>query len=564
MRRFSAWLFVVLVSGWLLWSLATVPPAAKTLDLPGPAVPPQVRGAYHIHSTASDGTGTVADIARSARRAGLDFIIVTDHADGTRVLPPPRYEAGVLTLEAMEISTDDGHYAALGLDTPPYRLGGDGRDVAEDVMRLGGFGIVAHPDSAKPDLRWRDWNMPIGGYEWFNADSQWRDESRLALVPVLLHYLLRKPEAVASLFDRPADALAQWDRLAARGHVVGMAAADAHARLGLRGRSDPYVDALYVRLPSYESVFRAFSLRVDLDEPFEGDALRDGRRLLNALRLGRVTTTFEALASPARVVFEGEAAGERVGPGGDLSHVTPITFRVRSNAPAGATIILMRNGESVHESATPEVEWLTDRAGAFRAEIRLPDALGQPPIPWVVTNPIYVAVPPGPPRPTPLAAARSSTVIPRGTWNIERDPASQGVIHLLSPEGAPIFASFSYRLAPRPAASPYVAAVTHDVGPLFEADRLAFQASATKPMRLSVQLRSQAGGVERRWRRSVYLDETAREVTIAFAEMRGVAEARGMPLRIRDMSALLFVVDTVNTAPGDQGAVTLVNLRAEK
>ena len=44
--------------------------------------------------------------------------------------------------------------------------------------RLGGFGIVAHPDSAKPGLRWRDWDAQFDAMEWLNADTEWRDERR--------------------------------------------------------------------------------------------------------------------------------------------------------------------------------------------------------------------------------------------------------------------------------------------------------------------------------------------------------------------------------------------------
>ena len=44
---------------------------------------PVVRGAYHVHSSRSDGTGTVDEIAAAAARAGLQFVIITDHGNGT-------------------------------------------------------------------------------------------------------------------------------------------------------------------------------------------------------------------------------------------------------------------------------------------------------------------------------------------------------------------------------------------------------------------------------------------------------------------------------------------------
>src|SRR5262245_42165313 len=59
-----------------------------------------VAGAFHVHSTASDGSGDRAAIASAARRAGLAFVILTDHGDGTAVPAPPAYVDGVLLIDA--------------------------------------------------------------------------------------------------------------------------------------------------------------------------------------------------------------------------------------------------------------------------------------------------------------------------------------------------------------------------------------------------------------------------------------------------------------------------------
>ena len=127
----------------------------------------------------------------------------------------------------------------------------------------------------KPELRWNEWDAPFDGIEWFNADSQWRDEKRWQLLPTLLQYPVRPAETVVSLFDRPASLLRRWDELTARRPVVGLAAADAHARMGLGGKTDPYDELVYVKAPSYEAIFESFSLRVELREPLSGDPVRD-------------------------------------------------------------------------------------------------------------------------------------------------------------------------------------------------------------------------------------------------------------------------------------------------
>ena len=60
------------------------PPSAATPAPHWPTNGMTVRGAYHVHSTVSDGTGSIDEIAAAAARAGLQFVILTDHGDGTR------------------------------------------------------------------------------------------------------------------------------------------------------------------------------------------------------------------------------------------------------------------------------------------------------------------------------------------------------------------------------------------------------------------------------------------------------------------------------------------------
>src|SRR5215831_10304689 len=92
-----------------------------------------VSGILHVHSSRSDGRGTVDQIAHAAARAGLKFVVITDHGDAARPLESPEYREGVLCLDATEISTRDGHYIAFDMTRAPYPLGGDARDVVDDV-----------------------------------------------------------------------------------------------------------------------------------------------------------------------------------------------------------------------------------------------------------------------------------------------------------------------------------------------------------------------------------------------------------------------------------------------
>jgi hypothetical protein len=227
--RYAVLALVAVMGGVIVLAL---PPAPRPLA-PMTSIAPAVRGAFHIHTVRSDGTGTMEDVAAAAARAGLAFIIVTDHGDAMREPDSPAYRSGVLCIDAVEISTSGGHVVALGLPASSYPLAGEPRDVVADIHRLGGMAVAAHPGSAKPALQWVDWSAPVDGLEWLNADSEWRDEGTFALARALLTYPLRRTATLGALLDRPASVLGRWDDLLSRHRVVGLAAADAHARLAL-------------------------------------------------------------------------------------------------------------------------------------------------------------------------------------------------------------------------------------------------------------------------------------------------------------------------------------------
>ena len=91
-------------------------------------------------------------------------------------------------------------WTCLGRHIP---LAGQPLVVVEDVARLGGFGIAAHPDSPKESLRWTDADAPIDGIEWLNGDSEWRNDSRARLWRAAAGYLFRPgPALTMLLIDR--------------------------------------------------------------------------------------------------------------------------------------------------------------------------------------------------------------------------------------------------------------------------------------------------------------------------------------------------------------------------
>ena len=541
----------------------TLPARRVTVDTPSwqPAVP-TATGAYHIHTIHSDGTGTPDEIAAAAARAGLSFVIFTDHGDGTRAPDPPQYRSGVLCLDGVEISTTGGHYAAVGMPRAPYPLGGEPRDVVEDVARLGGFGVAAHPDSANPALQWREWTAPFDALEWLNADSAWRDESPWGLGRALVGYPFRPVEAMGSLLDRPSNLLARWDALTRRRRVVALAGADAHARMGFRaGAGDPYQNGWFLRLPSYEVSFRTFALRVGLAHAFQGEPAADARMLVDGLRAGHVYTGIDALASPAQLEFSGRSGRFVADQGDQLPIDGPVRLSVRVNAPQGAVIELRRDGALAREAPAPDLEFDAPAAQAvFRVEVRVPQAPGTPPIPWIVTNPIYVVPQNWEAGRLPARGPASETHdIKSGGWRIEHEATSTGTLG--SDRGDGSLVNFRYTLGSGKPAGQFTAVAVPAAPELAGYDRLAFLGRADKPMRLSVQVRRAQGSQGERWQRSVYLDTEPRVITVFFDDMTPIGPTETSKPDLARADTLLLVVDTIHTEPGTTGSIRLERLQ---
>ena len=495
---------------------------------------------------------------------GLQFIVLTDHGDGTRTPDPPQYRSGVLVIDGVELSTAGGHYIAIGLPRAPYPLRGEARDVVEDVRRLGGFGIVAHPDSAKEGLRWRDWEAPFDAVEWLNADTEWRDERVSHLARALLQYPFRSAETLASLLDRPDPTLLRWDSITQRRRVVAVAGADAHARAGwMDDDAIGYRRKWFLKFPSYEALFRTFATRIELTEPLQPDPFAASAQVTSALKSGHVFSAVTAIAAPAALQFSAEGArGSRATQGDSLdSSGGSVSFVARSNVSAGGVIVLRQDGRIVAQHPLPELKFTSSAgAGTYRVEVYLSHAPGDPPVPWIVSNPIYVRPPAWETaNAVSLPPAAPVSSIQGGPWHVEKDAGSTATFVQGNPPAGPL--EFTYKLG-NPASTERYVALGVSVGTALTSNtRLAFRAQASQPMRLSVQARRPRS--EDRWQRSVYLDATARDIFIPFSEMRAVA---GGTTKFDPALAdtVLFVVDLTNALPGTAGSVTISDLRVER
>ena len=539
----------------------TLPPSAVVLTGSAPAN--QVIGAYHIHTTRSDGSGTVDEVARAASAARLAFVILTDHGDGTRAPDPPVYRHGVLCIDGVEINSTDGHIVALGLTAAsPYPLAGPARDVIEDIHRLGGQAVLAHPDSPKAELRFRAQNVPFDGIEWLNVDSEWRDETR-GIVGAAVRGLVRPAESITTLMSRPARTFQRWDAAARIRPVFGMAALDAHARIGWREDGEPRQRTAFKR-PTYEAMFRTIVQSVALDAPLSGNAVTDAAQVLGAIAAGHSFSVVRALAFPATLAFTGTTGDATILMGGRLdTNQGPVSLRAVVPEAPGARVVLLHNGREAL-AGRGEIRHTTAQPGVYRIEVFFPGAT----VPWLVSNPIVVSGPGGPGAPGGRgrfggpgqgrggAPGPEAPLVPLTTqsWIVERDAASSGSIG-----GDAARPEFAFELGQGAPVAQYAALVA-PLQMTSGVSRIAFSARASRPMRLSVQVRLSGGTGGQRWRRSVYVDETPRQILLRLEDF----EPADGPTTLRPISAplqsLLFVVDLVNATPGSAGTIWLSDL----
>jgi len=311
--------------------------------------------------------------------------------------------------------------------------------------------------------------------------------------------------------------------------VVGLAGVDAHGGVAQRSEDTGRSWSGTIGIPSYEASFRTFSTRVILDWPLTGSADRDARAVYGAIRKGTVFTAIDALAGPGLLDFRAD------GPW--------LTARV--TLPRGGEVVLLRGGQEAARAAG-ELRYDTgQRPGAYRVEVRVPGAPGSPAIPWIVSNPIYVAI--GPAPSAPLAPSASRSAIPPFPWRIEKDPSSSAILRTSEHS-----VEVQYKIGEGGRNSQFVALATDLHGETVSA--LDLSLAADRPTRISIQMRTGDG---RRWGRSYYVDPAGTPLRANFLDLRPIGGAGS--LDARSITSILLVIDLTNTPPGRAGTLRVLS-----
>ena len=327
----------------------------------------------HVHSTYSDGTGTVPQIARAAEKAGVDVVLLTDH---DTLEAKRRGEEGwygeALVLVGEEVSpTDRDHFLAFGIDKEINRLL-SGPEICAAVEAAGGFGFAAHPFSRGSE-RFRRPGIAFGEPDAVNGIELWsflNDTGERVRGFGDLARMILAPQSMIG--DPPAGNLAEWDRLCQKRRVVAIGGIDAH-QFGIR-----VAGRVPLKLMSYKRAFRQLHTHVLCERAPTRELEHDRALVYEALRAGRAYIAVDALAPARGFSF----TVDDLPMGSEAKYRNGMTAHVR--LPQPGQIRLVQAGSTVAVADGDALDHPIGQPGAVRVEATLSDRT------WIVSNPVFI------------------------------------------------------------------------------------------------------------------------------------------------------------------------------
>ncbi|OGI02211.1 MAG: hypothetical protein A2Y25_04675 [Candidatus Melainabacteria bacterium GWF2_37_15] len=318
------------------------------------------KGAVHLHSIYSDGTGTIEEIAKDAKKAGLDWIIITDHNTLSSLHNGEEgWYDGVAVIIGNEISPDNcNHYLALGISEEiPVDLPSE--EIIKNVKSQGGIGFIAHPDESTTrknkyrPLRWQDWTIRgFNGLEIWNFTSDWIDHynARVSVYCALArHKIIKGPTP---------NTMKWWDELNNETPeiITAIGGLDTHA-----------FNFGFFKIFPYHDTFKTITNYLYLDKKLSQDINEAKKQVLDALKSGSNIIVNRIWNKNSN---------------DDLSFTINEHKELFINLPQKAKIKLFRNGDLILEKKAKTLEFKGLLPGKYRFEAYHKNR------PWIFSNPV--------------------------------------------------------------------------------------------------------------------------------------------------------------------------------
>jgi hypothetical protein len=387
--KFKVWLILVLAASFVITAILL---DGLLVKLPGSAtdrIASERVGVLHIHTRASDGSGTVADVMTAAEKAHLSFVAITDHNVAMTQSDLDEDPPDLSIISGEELGTTAGHFLALGIPAswkePKTK---DDRELLAAAGAVGAFRVLAHP--FHPHTPWTDWQTTdFDGMEIWNEDATWRENNFFDLINALIMYGENNQLALVRLARTPEQNFAKWDELLQQRPLAGICAADTHARVRLALGKD-------WKFPQYAPSLEVARehLLMSPDSGGGNPALASARELIDALKHGHSYCGLDSMYPSDGFSFRIATDNGSAGPGDILRAAD--NERLQISVPGGSSLPLIkvfRDGRKIDEQETRSIDEPVRGPGHYRTEV----FLRQPGLTgwrrwtlWIFTNPVFV------------------------------------------------------------------------------------------------------------------------------------------------------------------------------
>ncbi|MCR4881233.1 MAG: CehA/McbA family metallohydrolase [bacterium] len=335
-------------------------------------------GALHVHSTYSDGRKDVDYIVKQAAKAGLKWVIITDH-NSLEALTHEGFHNGVCVIAGCEITPPTAnHLLAFDIKEPiDYEIGV--KNYIDEVHKQGGMCFVAHPDESihrqnkQAPLRWEDWSIDtFDGIEIWNYLTDWTD--RYAINKSLLfQFLFRHRHATGPT----KNTLAWWDRLNIQKDeiVPAIGGDDSHAFVFKKFN-------VKFKIADYYDSFSSLNQILYLDVPLSSDFSEAREQILSAIKSANSIIINRQVCKNTNIEYYVLNKNKKTysGETSTIGSYSRLVFRI----PQKAVVRLIHNGVLVYEHETKILEYDNLESGKYRIEVYKDGC------PWIFTNPIKV------------------------------------------------------------------------------------------------------------------------------------------------------------------------------
>ena len=353
------------------------------------------RGVMNVQTHLSLGSSSALEIIEEAKKAELDFLILTDVNQFDHSESMNGYSGNVLVMNEGEYSFLDSRLLYLS-DHPPAHAE-DASLFFTDLLsqknpqNRDGLLILAHPFRDGPT-----WTGPfppgLDGIEIVNpkaiASRAWK-RSRFDVFWSCVIYPFSPEYAFLRLFREPEDELTLWDQVGKETPLLGFAGADASAR------AIPLADYL-IKFPSYQISFGIAHNHVLLDSELTGRYPKDRQKILSALKAGHFYVSLDLLGNPkgfSTVIHD----HDKIIPMGSKIKWHP-GLRLHASLAHEPLyyyeLVLLENGERIKTSNSTELDVMLTHPGNYRVIVRVSPALPLPDgkrwITWIYSNPFFI------------------------------------------------------------------------------------------------------------------------------------------------------------------------------